>query len=73
MHPLGPVARHVDVQHGLPKARVLGRADVDGDARPWTATASSSPGRWLALTWGRARMCRKRTESGAEPKWNEPR
>src|SRR3954453_3973932 len=44
-----------------------------GTARPWTVTASSSPGRWVALTCGRARMWRKRRESGAEPKWNAPR
>jgi hypothetical protein len=37
-------------------------------ARPWTVTASSSPGRCVALTAGRFAMCLKRTESGAEPK-----
>src|SRR3954451_17346580 len=42
-------------------------------ARPWTVTDSSSPGRCVALTCGRARMWRKRTESGAEPKWKAPR
>ncbi len=30
-------------------------------------------GRWVALTWGRRRMWRNRTESGAGPKWNAPR
>src|SRR3954451_21660512 len=42
-----------------------------GTARPWTVTESSSPGRCVALTWGRALMWRKRTESGGEPKGNE--
>ena len=31
MLPLGPVAGQVDFQHGLPKASVLGRANVDRD------------------------------------------
>src|SRR5207302_755540 len=44
-----------------------------GTARPCTVTTSSSPGRWVALTCGRLRMCRNRTESGDEPKWKAPR
>ena len=43
------------------------------DGRPWTVTDSSSRGRCVALTCGRLPMCRNRTESGAEPKWNAPR
>ena len=31
-----------------------------GSARQWTVTASSSPGRWVALTHGRAAMWRAR-------------
>ena len=37
-------------------------------AVPWTTTASSSPRRRVALTCGRARRWRNRTDSGEDPK-----
>ena len=41
-------------------------------ARPCTVTASSSPGRWVALTAGRAARWRMRTEFRPELKSNDP-
>ncbi len=44
----------------------------NSSARPCTVTASSSPGRWVALTAGRAARWRMRTEFRPELNQNVP-
>ena len=67
---LGAYIDHIGRRKGL--LLTLGLMSI-GTAWPWTVTESSSAGRCVALTCGRLAMWRKRTESGAEPKWNAPR
>jgi hypothetical protein len=76
--PLVAVAGRVDVEQRLLELGVLGGEDVDGlglavdgDGEVLAGEVGGTDRR--ALTAGRSRMWRNRTDSGDDPKWKRPR